>query len=98
MISAFGVDHGYEVSKADEPKKPKKTSKGRLAAGGFFPGAHAAVVGRPGYKLQAAGHELGGGLVGGTVLPLVGGPAGGAAGTSVANRKGYYYPQKKKKK
>lgn len=88
--SAFGVEHGYEISKAAKKKQTKKqpASVGRLVAGGLFPGFHAAAAGKPGHKLPAAGWELGGNFV----APGV----GGAVGTHIAHERGHYYPQRRR--
>lgn len=80
-MSAFGVDLG-SISKADQ----EPVSAGRVVAGAVFPGAHAAVAGKKGHKLRAAGWEVGGTAV----APGL----GGAVGTVVAQKHGHYKKQK----
>jgi hypothetical protein len=98
-VSAFGVDHGG-ISKsfkqtARDIKTEKHATHGRIAAGAVFPGFHAAAAGKRGKKLRAAGNEVGGAMVGGLLVPVAGGPAGGILGTQRAARKGYYKKQEK---
>lgn len=88
-VSAFGVDMG-EVSKKNTNKD--YASAGRHATAIAFPGAHGLVAGKKGKKLKAAGHEVAGAVVGGSVAPGVGGMYGTAVGTNRAHRKGYYKP------
>lgn len=104
--SAFGVDHGEEISK----KAGKKPSTERKVAAGVFGGYHSAVAGKSGKKLRATArtvaHETVGGLaggVGGSVIagPRLGVPAaftGAVAGSQTAlkenNRRGYYKKEK----
>lgn len=77
MISYWGVDHGDEISKADNKYgKNKAPSGGRRVTTALFPGWHGAVAGKKGKKLRSAGTELAG-YYGGA---LGGGVAGGAAG------------------
>lgn len=80
-ISAFGVEHEYEVNKAAKKKKPKKpesASFGRHATTYFFPGVHGLVAGKRGRKWRSAGSEVGY-QAAGTVGGAVAGAAGGAA-------------------
>lgn len=99
MESAFGVNHGEEISKDNrgflkDIKNEKHATTGRHLAGGAFPGYHAAFAGKKGKKLRAAGHEILGATIGSTV-PGPGTVLGGIAGTEIAARKGYYKKQKK---
>lgn len=100
MISYWGIDHGDEVSKAQQ--QPQKASSGRLAAGVagnyFTPGIHGAVAGRKGKKLRSFGNEalgtigggFAGGFIGGATAKLHGGRLmkplgiGGTAGGAIA--------------
>ena len=80
MISAFGVEHGYPISK-DQPNAAP--TAGRRALGTVVGPWHSAVAGKKGRKLGAVGstmgHALVGNIVGGTAGALVG-RVGGAEG------------------
>jgi hypothetical protein len=95
MYSAFGVDHGYTVSKRKEDwTTGSNAGPGRLVSAGFFPGVHGLVAGKKGHKAAAAGHEFGPALAGSAVgVPLV----GGMVGANAAQNKGYYKGSKAKK-
>ncbi len=104
--SAFGIEHGVEISKAE--RKQPKASAGRLAAGTAFGPYHGVVAGKKGKKLRAAGNQFGGTLAGGvdgsvagsivgrgnpTVTGLAanaGALTGAYKGTKAAQRKGYF--------
>lgn len=60
--SAFGVEHGDSISKAQQ-----KASTGRQALGTVFPGYHGLAAGKKGHKLRAAGNEIGGRIAGAAV-------------------------------
>jgi hypothetical protein len=81
-VSAFGVDHGGEFSKADNKKPKTGPSVGRVATGTLFPGWHGAIAGKKGKKLEAAGsglgHSIGGSLAGAALTR--GNPAGAQFG------------------
>lgn len=72
MISAFGIDHGEVLSKANQ----KPPSAGRVALAGIAPGFHGPIAGRKGKKLRAFGNEAGGSLLGQTAGATVGMAAG----------------------
>jgi len=98
MYSAFGVDHGYQVSKAKEDwTTSSNASGGRYATGMLFPGPHGLIAGKKGKKLKAAGHELGPAMAGGTVAPGIGNYVGAGLGINAAQNKGYYKGSKAKK-
>lgn len=83
-VNEFGISKGFLSNKDKENIKRTVTptaSVSRLATGAFAPGIHGAVAGKKGKKLKAVGHEL----VGATA-----GVVGGAVGTEIAHRKGYY--------
>ena len=86
------------VAKADRKRKTRdKASAGRLATGGLFPGIHGLVAGKEGkgdHKIKAAGYELGGAVLGGTLVPGVGTIPGGVVGTHLAHNAGHYKRQK----
>lgn len=83
-VNAFGISKGF-LNDQDKEKIKRtitpKASVSRLATGTFAPGIHGAVAGKKGKKLKAVGHELVGATAGGV---------GGAVGTEIAHRKGYY--------
>lgn len=89
--SAFGVDHGVEFGKDQEHWTTKSdASKSRIASGILFAGPHGLVAGKPGKKLKAAGHEVGGALVGSPIAGPIGSSVGAGLGTRAAQNKGYY--------
>ena len=82
MYSAFGVDHGYEVSKADDKYGGHgPPSAGRRTLAYFGGPIHGAVAGKKGKKLRTIGNSYGGGVAG-----AVGGGVVGA-GLGLATRK-----------
>lgn len=100
-VSAFGVDHGSEFSKAQYRPNKKKPTTGRLVAGGVFGPLHGLVAGKgAGGKARSAGTQLagtwGGGIGGAAAGTLAGrgnplatsvGSAAGATGGAVAGTK-----------
>lgn len=81
-------------------RKREKARAGRLVTGGVFPGIHGLVAGKEGpgdHKIKAAGYELGGAVLGGTLVPGVGTIPGGAVGTHLAHEAGHYKRQKVRK-
>lgn len=99
-VSAFGVDHGYEISKSKKNPQPP-ASVGRVVTGTMFPGIHGAIAGKKGSKLKAAGTEFGlgtAGMVAGALthnarVAELGSYAGSAGGTAISQRKGWYKKQ-----
>jgi hypothetical protein len=98
MRSAFGVDHGYVVSKKKEDwTTASSATGGRYAGGVLFPGFHGAIAGKKGKKLKAVGHEVLPTMAGNAIAPGVGGVVGAGAGVNAAQNKGYYKGSKAKK-
>lgn len=104
-VSAFGVEHGYDISKAKDKKKSKPNSPtaGRYVTAAAFPGWHGAFAGKKGSKLKATGSQVGLGLVGGIAGGAVAGNAGAQLGTragavgamKIGHDKGWYKKQPK---
>lgn len=89
-VSYWGVDHGDEVSKADNQR-----STGRAFLASNSPGIHAPIAAKKGKKLKAfgnsAGGALGGAAVGGTAgLLATRNMAGGFAGSGLGGVAGAY--------
>lgn len=93
IISAFGVEH-EGISKAAKKDTDdlwhSNATPGRHVATQLVPGIHGAVAGRKGKKLEAAGAEFGG--------ALVGGPVGVFAATNYNQNKKKYKSIKKAQK
>lgn len=80
MISAFGVEHGDQVSKLDWGGKKPSAGRRVLASAPYTGLVHPFVAGKSGKKLRAGGNQLGGGLAGGMGGSLAGSILGGVAG------------------
>ena len=107
-VSFWGVDHGDEISKADD--RQRSAGRGFLAVNA--PGIHAPIAAKKGKKLRAFGNAAGGSVLGGTAGQIagaaltrgstggmaVGGGIGGGLGAYGGYRrnaaKGYYKPLK----
>lgn len=101
MISAFGVEHGDEVSKAgDKYDGHKAPTKGRRLAASAGGGLHPLIAGKSGHKARAFGNTavraVGGSMAGGVAGSLTGAalsrgnPVASAVGSGVGSLAGLH--------